>query len=174
MSTGWSKIARRHYQGGFPPAGPVLQKEGFDVLVLCALPAEYEKHFHLAWYGLDYDRIESLFPGIEIMRAPNEDDYDRPLTLPEIQIACSAADHVNHAIRAQKRVLVTCAKGRNRSGLVSALSLANRFGYGGLHATYVVRKRRQPDCDHKVLENPRFVHLLATISPKLFSNASSP
>lgn len=170
-----SRIASKHYQGSHPVAGSALYDAGFRVLVLCALPDEYEKQYKLAWRGLSYDHpsgaaggrggIEGMFPGLKIVRAPNDDDYDRPLTLPEIQIACSAASAVQRAIMMGRRTLVCCAKGRNRSGLVSALALCERFGCGGEAAIAIVRRRRQPDCSHKVLENPQFVRALRSVMP---------
>jgi protein-tyrosine phosphatase len=170
-----SRIVSKHYQGSHPAPGRVLYDAGFRVLVLCALPDEYEAQYKLShyavasgaagWRGLSYDTIEGMFPGLKIIRAPNDDDYDRPLTRSEIQIACSAASAIQRAMMQGRRVLVCCAKGRNRSGLVSALALCERFGCGGLAAIAKVRAGRQPDCSAKVLENPQFLRALAGIKP---------
>jgi len=168
-----SRITDKHYQGGHPVAGSALYDAGFRVLVLCALPDEYELQYKLSWHGLSYDRpsgaagdrvgIEGMFPGLKIIRAPNDDDYDRPMSLPEIQIACGAAKIVSRMTIRGRRTLVACAKGRNRSGLVSALALCERYGCGGLAAVAEVRARRQPDCGGVVLQNPQFVRALAGI-----------
>lgn len=159
-----SRIAGKHYQGSHPVTGSILYEAGFRVLVLCALPDEYEVEYHLSWRGLDYDHIEGMFPGLRIVRAPNDDDYDRPMSRAEIQIACGAAKMVQRAVMMGKRVLVCCVKGRNRSGLVSALALCERYGCNGLAAIAEVRARRQPDCGRNaVLANPQFVRALAGI-----------
>lgn len=54
-----------------------------------------------------------------------------------------AADWVVEMFEAGRRVLVTCAAGRNRSGLVSALALMKRRGLSGEEAVARVQAMRK-------------------------------
>lgn len=93
-------------QGSAPPPEAQLP---FDVLVLCAR---------------EYQPPASYFPGVEVLHVPL-DDSGPPPTTDEVRLAVLAGKRVCHLLRKGKRVLVTCAMGRNRSGLVSGLALIN-------------------------------------------------
>lgn len=74
---------------------------------------------------------------------------------PERAILVALADLVNDLRRARKRVLIHCAGGINRSGLLSAAALM-RDGMSATEAIETVRSRRPG-----ALNNPEFVRLLS-------------
>lgn len=99
------QIIKRLWQGSWPAPGTRLRDCGFDVIVLCAeeIPCREE------WYS-----------GVEVICAGIDDG----LVTPELErTARRAAKQVLAALHTGKRVLVTCAQGRNRSGLVNGLVL---------------------------------------------------
>lgn len=127
---------------------------GFHALVLTALE----------W------QIPALeFPGLAVIHAPNNDDGS-PLTRDQLDRALTAARQVVTRLQNGQKVLVTCAAGVNRSGLVSALSLHFLKGWSGDKCIAVVRKRRQTR--QMPLCNPFFTAALrklpaATPKPKM-------
>lgn len=100
-----TRIAPKLWMGAAPPTGKALRDFGFDVVVLCAR---------------EYQPSERSFPGVRVIRAPFDDDK---LTPAAEATAAEAARHVAAAVTKGQRVLVTCAAGRNRSGLVVARTL---------------------------------------------------
>lgn len=92
--------------GSFPRPGPIVSKYA-DVLVLCAT----ELQPHPAGYH-----------GVKVIGAPLRDD-GTPITREEIHTAKRAARSVRKYLDTGHVVLVTCAMGLNRSGLVSAMAL---------------------------------------------------
>jgi len=132
-----SRIVSGLYQGSIPATGGAARRSGFHVIVLCA--EEYQPRGH-------------EFEGPLVVHAPMDDGK----ITPELwETAVQAATHVAKARRAGKRVLVTCAAGRNRSGLVSALSLMMLEGLSGRRAVALVKSKRQD-----ALTNPYFVKAL--------------
>lgn len=115
-------IAPKLYQGSAPPPGPELRARGFDLLVLAA-----EEIQPPAW----------AFPGVRVIYAPSDDSSHIPEST-----AHPAAQEVARYLRAGKRVLVTCAAGLNRSGLISALALWYATGRSGRECVAQVQKRR--------------------------------
>lgn len=96
------QIAPGLYQGSKPPIGHNLRNEGFDVLVLTA------------W---EHQPPDELFSGLEVLRvALNDDGFS--YTPAERAAAVAMAHQVAERLRANKRVLVTCYMGWNRSGWV--------------------------------------------------------
>jgi protein-tyrosine phosphatase len=136
------RIAPKLWQGSKPPRGLSLFTAGFDVLVLCA-------EEHQPW--------EADFPGVEVIRAPN-DDSGKPMTKAQLKTADREARRVAKRLRQGRRVLVTCAMGLNRSGLVSALALHYRDGLPGRACIEIVQKARPG-----ALRNPEFVRALAAL-----------
>ena len=114
------------WQGALPPKGRFLQQAGFQMLVLCAV---------------EHQPPAEDFPGVEVLHAPN-DDADRPPTRGELRIAMDAASRVILALRNNRKVLVTCWAGRNRSGLVSALVLREHLEISGEAACAIVKMSR--------------------------------
>lgn len=137
-----SRIAPHLWQGSCPPEGNTLARAGFDKLVLCA-----EEH------QPDSER----FPGLPLLwRCPLDDGK---LDLGQLRRAFEAADSVARSLRRGERVLVTCAEGRNRSGLVVALALHRCFGVPGGVAARRVREHRRARRG-PALSNPDFWALL--------------
>ncbi len=60
-------------------------------------------------------------------------------------------------MRHGERVLVTCAMGRNRSGLISALAMRQAYKITGDHAIAAVRSARGPNA----LNNPQFCQVIS-------------
>jgi protein-tyrosine phosphatase len=122
-----SPIAPGLYQGGYPRYLSRLPSEGIDLLVLCAS---------------ELQPTADHFPSdLEIVYAPM-DDVDSGPTDEEKELALDAADQVVNALASGQTVLVTCAMGRNRSGLVTALALMDRHNISGREAVGHVRARR--------------------------------
>ena len=89
---------------------------------------------------------------------------DAVLTREEALRATAAAQDAARAFLAGREVLVNCAKGRNRSGIVVALAVHMVTGCGGATATQVVRVLRQR-AEGPALVNPSFVRFLERIPP---------
>jgi len=108
--------------GGLPPIGTPVS-EHFDCLVLAAME-----------YQCDWD-----YPGVEVVLAPLNDDGN-PMTRDEMSHAVRAAGRVSRWLMERKSVLVTCRMGKNRSGLICALTLC--CGPTGLTPEQAVSKIR--------------------------------
>ena len=115
------------WQGSIPPKGATVKLAGFDVLVLCA--EEYQPR-----------SIE--FGAMRVVHAPL-DDHARPLSESEWRMILGASEIVADQLRRGRRVLVTCAMGRNRSGIVTALAIMLVTGCRPSRAIRVVRGRRK-------------------------------
>lgn len=139
------RVAPRLYQGGAPPEGGALRYLGIDTLVLAA-----EEH----------QPPSSRFPGVEVVHAPY-DDAQRPLSQRDWQTVRAASRRAAIRIQQGKRVLVTCAMGLNRSGLIVALTLLRLVPPQRLSAEDAVRhvKLSRPGA----LRNPYFVQALLAI-----------
>lgn len=142
------QIIERLWQGSFPEPGGRLRSCGFDVLVLCAE---------------ELQPPSDLYQGVEVIHAGIDDG----LVTPELErTARRAANRVVKAHRDGKRILVTCAQGRNRSGLVVGFVL-KELAYRTSPDVKVAKitkswdvvdyiQRRRPNA----LTNPYFVELL--------------
>lgn len=126
-----SRITRGLWQGGFPRASEGLHRH-FDVIVLCARELQPDNP----------EQEREIFPEVEVVRAPMEDEESGP-TENEALVAFAAANRVVAAITDGKCVLVSCAAGRNRSGLVSAIALTKLYGISGKEAAERVRANRK-------------------------------
>jgi protein-tyrosine phosphatase len=132
-----SRIVRGLYQGSKPPVGGAVRRCDFDLLVLCAM---------------EYQPPAEEFPGIVVWHAPLD---DAQLSRREWKLAVEAARLAAEIMRAGGRVLSTCQAGRNRSGLVSALTLHLLTREPGEKiVNYIQRKR------NGALTNPSFVAAL--------------
>jgi hypothetical protein len=134
-----TRIAPGLYQGSAPPHGSAVRECGFTTLVLCA-------------QEIQPGSVD--FPGVTVVHAPNSDDGTR-ITQAQWQTAIQAAEIVARRVRGGERVLVTCAAGRNRSGLVSALALHLLTGISGAEAARLVKAQR-----HNALTNRWFMSAL--------------
>ena len=130
---GYQYVLRGLAQGSAPAPGTPLP---FDVLVLCA--QEYQPK-----------PSSSYYPGLHVIYAPL-DDSGPPPTREEIGIAKCAARAALRAYQHNKRVLITCRMGRNRSGLVTGLVLM-QLGYTSLESITLIRSARA-----NALTNPFF------------------
>lgn len=138
------------YMGGRPPIGHEVRRGGFEVLVLCAEELQMP---------------DSDFPGVELFRIPLQDDSSRPVDTPTWEDVVRTAQRVVRRIHAGKRVLVTCAMGLNRSGIVTAASLHFLTGRSGCSmASFVGRRRRVGGQD--ALYNSAFVKALCSRLPE--------
>jgi hypothetical protein len=124
-----SLIAPGLWQGGCPLEPQYLKDQGIDVLVLSAIEFQPTQ-----------DEL-AMFPGVDVILAPMEDEDSGP-ALHEILIANKASDKVVEALKANKTVLCTCAAGRNRSSLISALALIKMYGMSGTAAAAHIRASR--------------------------------
>jgi protein-tyrosine phosphatase len=77
----------------------------------------------------------------------------------EIGIAARTAARVARRLRAGKRILVTCAMGLNRSGLVAALAMSDVWG---MNADEIVGRLRRAR-GKWALSNPNFERLLRVV-----------
>lgn len=134
------------FQGSRPPPGSALYNTGFRALVLCA-----EEHQPAA----------SLFPGLEVIHAPNADDFSRLPSREELQRALLAARRLVPYLSRGEMVLSTCYAGRNRSGLVSALALHLWLGCSGAQAIQTIQATRP-----RSLGNPGFRLVLQRLTSR--------
>lgn len=116
-----SNISPRLWMGGAPPFDKDLP--AVDILVLCARELQPTT---LAFHG-------------EVLRCPLIDDYLEPT---DLKLALDTAHTVATQIVAGKRVLVTCAQGRNRSGLVTGLALGKITLMSHDQIIALIRRRR--------------------------------
>lgn len=131
---GLSKVAPYLYVGSFPPAD---RYDGATAIVFCAQERQPSAH--------DY-------PGIRVIHAGIDDTAKRALTAAEITKVQGAAAFVASCMRLHQRVMVTCAMGMNRSGLVAALALRKVYDMSADEAIKAVRAARGPFA----LSNPQF------------------
>lgn len=103
------------YQGAEPPPGTTVRDEGFDALVLCAREIQGA----------------SRYPHVTVLKCPLTDDPDVGLSDAEWYRAVYTATRIATLIGDGARVLVTCHLGKNRSGLVSALTCHMAHGWSG-------------------------------------------
>lgn len=85
------------------------------------------------------------------------DDTLQPTT-EELMWAFMTGRKVAGAVADGKRTLVSCAMGKNRSGLVTALAARELLGITGAQSVNLVRNRRPI-----ALANPAFVRFLAAL-----------
>ncbi len=146
------------WQGSWPPPGRWLADKGISTLVLCAY--EYQPPFRFPdqvamLVGL---RSPSPWPDVNVCYAPLDDSFSQQPPRDALHAALKAARYAAAMLAQRRRVLVTCWQGRNRSGLVSALTLHLHLGISGKDAVRIVQTRRQ-----RGLRNPIFVDMLSRL-----------
>lgn len=149
MSIEFSWINQYLAQGSYP-GPPESAWKYADVLVLCA-----EEH---------QPRVK-VPKGKKVLRFPIDDDIYRPIPPPVAEYAHQLAAELAKYIRAGKKVLVTCAQGVNRSGLISALTLMHAYGMTGRRAIDLLRSKRKPHGGLYVLCNPIFEAYVISTRP---------
>ena len=141
VRNGLSEVVKGLFVGSKPPPG---RHAGVDVIVLAAM---------------EYQPSAALFPGTEVLRVPLDDDPSRPLREDEVADALKAGGRVARRLLAGRRVLVTCAMGLNRSGLVAALAMHEVHG---MSADEIITKLRLAR-GAWALSNPNFERLLRAV-----------
>jgi protein-tyrosine phosphatase len=136
-----SEIVPRLFVGSKPALGPHAD---IDTIVLAAE---------------EYQPPAEAFPGAEVIHAPLDDAPDRPMRPNEISMATHAAARVARRLRENRRVLVSCAAGLNRSALIAALAMHEVWGMG---AEEIVERLRQAR-GAWALSNPNFERLVRVV-----------
>lgn len=144
-----SEIVKNLWQGSFPRPGREVRASGFSLLVLCA---------H------ELQEPASSYPDVEVVHAPNYDDDRRRLNRERLELAVMAARKVTKALQNGRKVLVTCAAGLNRSGLVTGLALHMYLGWEGADCVDMIRKKRGERHGLQPLCNPDFERALLKLS----------
>jgi protein-tyrosine phosphatase len=114
------------YQGSRPSKGSALRLAGFDALVLCA--GEFQPD-------------AGAFPGMRVHHAPL-DDHQYRITDDEWMQIISAAEFAMSNIHRNRRVLVTCQMGWNRSGIVNGVAVMMLTGCKADEAVRQIRRKR--------------------------------
>lgn len=77
--------------------------------------------------------------GMEVMRVPFDDHRGH---LPDFDLLRPGIDKTREALEAEKRVLVHCAYGLNRSSLIASVALHETYGWSGVKISSLIRSRR--------------------------------
>jgi len=137
-----TRIAPKLYQGAFPSV-PVAAA-GFEVLVLCAIELQRRPNE----------------VGLTTLHCPITDDGS-PITPNEWAMAIQTSGIIARRVARGQRTLVTCAQGRNRSGLLVALTLYRLTDMSGRQTVEHIRGLRAG-----ALENDFFVQRLLRLPHK--------
>lgn len=133
-----NEIYHNLWQGSRPSSNHIgFQK--FDVIVFC------EDAFQPS-----AEDINRYFGGVKSLFCPFEDNPNVALSEEVFQNIHKTADKVCTLLKQNKKVLVVCFAGLNRSGLVCALSLSKYLGMSGKAAMNSVKSRR-PNALHNKL-----------------------
>lgn len=131
-------------QGGYPGTHPGLF-QAFDTIVFTA------------------EERQPRFPtpaGKLVLYVPLDDDIYRPVP-PEVGLAIhQVATQCARRIQAGKSVLSTCQQGRNRSGLVTALTLMKLYPSWTTQQVITLIQRNRKTSEGGALENPMFTSFL--------------
>jgi len=139
-----SLIASNLWMGSRPPIGSALRRAGFRTLALCAM---------------EWQPSADMYPDVEVLRVILN---DAELGREDARAACSIASRLYERVRQGHKVLITCSQGRNRSGLVTALTLAGLTGCTGAKAIQAVRDRRRSPFG-PALTNDHYVRALLRV-----------
>lgn len=141
---GASWISEHLWQGETPPFGNAVKQAGIDVLISCQR---------------EFIASAAEFPGVLVHYVPLRDCYD-PTEL-EILSAREAAVVAKTSVLNKQNVLIHCAQGLNRSGLVMALTLKSLLGLTGYQARLIIQANRQG-----ALFNETFCSIIEKGDPK--------
>lgn len=141
-------------QGDCESAEEAIRRRTFDLVILCAEELDEMFRLLLEAYPAQAERVHF---------APNDDAVR--VNRRQLRIAATAARKAADAYKRGERVLITCAAGRNRSGLVTAMALHFVSGCGGAAAAEIVKARRQAPSG-PALSNRTFEQFLRAIPPK--------
>jgi protein-tyrosine phosphatase len=146
MSLDYDWIAPGLAQGSLPRPAAAPFAEGFDVVVFCAMEAQPKVQ-------PPHGKVAILFP--------MDDNLYVPVTQEDAQELGKLAQALAQHIRAGRKVLTTCMEGRNRSGLVSALTLLRLGNTTPQRAISLVRSKRTKPA----LTNPMFERYILLQTP---------
>lgn len=156
-----SFICRGLWQGQAPPCGPMLRSTGIDTLILCAEEWQPPGVVDPACATiLGYQPGQHPYPGVQLVYAPADDDFDKPPSAPVLALAAQAAAIAARRILQGGRVMSSCWMGKNRSGLVTAMTLHGLTGLGGQDILAHMRQARP-----QALTNPQFRAAIERIQP---------
>jgi len=152
--TDYDQIYTNLYQGSYPKLDKELS-DHFDIVVFTAV----EKQPKAA-------ALKGVPKNVVIRKFPLDDDPCQLITRKQSAELLHLAKELAYHLRNGKRVLITCAMGMNRSGLVTALTLMAATGCHGKNALETVRARRRPmDDGTRALFNPIFARFVQTQPP---------
>lgn len=123
------------------------------------VPGRHDDVDVVVFAAKEYQPPADLFPGVEVLYAPLDDDPTRPLREDEIALATKTAGRVARRLRAGRRVLSTCAMGMNRSAIIAALAMQDVYG---MSADEIIKRIRGARGSW-ALSNPNFERLLRTV-----------
>ena len=134
------EVAKNLWVGAYPTNPKACER--FDVIVLGA------------------EELQTLpYPCKNILRVPLDDS--KP-TAEEMARALRGGTVVADLLRKNKKVLVTCAQGVNRSSFIAALALI-RSGVAPWRAISMIRDKRKPKIGLTPLSNPHFTKILMSM-----------
>lgn len=138
-----SRVTGNLFVGAEPPEGDTLRKLGFSMVVLSAQ---------------EHAPPRSRFPGVEVLYGGLRDDgTERSVDV--LSRACPVAARVAAALRARRRVLVTCHWGYNRSAVIAGLALV-RMGWAPQAALAQLRATRPAAQGFRALCSPEYERAL--------------
>lgn len=147
----YDQIHTNLYQGSYPKLSKELG-DHFDVVVFTAI----EKQPKPA-------ALKAVPKTVMVKKFPLDDDPYQPITIQQAAALTELAKELAAYVRSGKRVLITCAMGMNRSGLLTALTLMAATGCTGRNAfTTVQSRRRAMDDGTRALFNPIFARFVQT------------
>lgn len=130
------------YIGSRPPPGARAAHAGFDLVVFAAE---------------EYQPPEWRMPGVEVMYVPMQ-DVPEILSKEQLRTVRLAGERIARALEMNKKVLVTCRAGLNRSSLLAAAALMRLTPMNALQVIRLIRSKRSVFA----LNNPAFVHAITT------------
>ena len=140
----------RLYMGSFPQPGTNVGAEGFDLLVICAME-------RLHFLGSPSESYTAAAFSCRTVHAPFDDGE---VTDEVVAAAVRGAKATVRALADGEKVLVTCNAGRNRSGLVVAVSLLALFPKMSPEDVVELVRRRRKAPSGLALTNEDFVTLI--------------
>lgn len=124
------------------------------------MPAYYPRLGSIALCAREYQPSAIYFPSVTVLHVPLDDDSTRDLKKEELRTVLRAVSTLASLLTSGKTVLVTCAAGLNRSGLVTALTMHRAYGVKADAIIRRIRSARGP----WALSNPKFVELVKKIA----------
>lgn len=121
-----SKILPGLFQGGAPASASQVSAAGFQLLVLCAREVQPTAH---------------ALNDLTVLRCPL-DDNDVPIDNATWSQIWKTGHEVAHAVEDHRAVLVTCAQGLNRSGIVTGVAVHLLTGWEGKRVVEHIQRRR--------------------------------